>query len=50
MQASEAELRSFVSGSLQRFKVPARIVVTLRPLPRNDAGKVSKGGLRQLFS
>ncbi|MGF6883541.1 acyl-CoA synthetase (AMP-forming)/AMP-acid ligase II [Nocardia sp. GAS34] len=36
----EAELRAFVAERLAYFKVPARWVITTKPLPRNATGKV----------
>lgn len=37
---SETELRAFVAERLAYFKVPARWVITAKPLPRNATGKV----------
>jgi long-chain acyl-CoA synthetase len=40
------DLRDHVAGRLAAFKVPAAVVVSAEPLPRNAAGKVLKRELR----
>ena len=47
---TEEALRAFAARTLTNIKVPARILVSAVPLPRNDAGKVLKLPLRGLFS
>ncbi|OKJ19161.1 acyl-CoA synthetase [Streptomyces sp. CB00316] len=42
-------LREHVGRSLARFKVPARVLLTDEPLPRNATGKVLKHELRDRF-
>jgi malonyl-CoA/methylmalonyl-CoA synthetase len=42
-----ADLGRFVEGSLADYKRPAHIV-TVDHLPRNENGKVVKGGVREL--
>lgn len=49
MEASEAELRSFVGEHLAAFKVPVRIAFSSDPLPRNAPGKIMKPRLRSFF-
>jgi long-chain acyl-CoA synthetase len=46
ISATEEELRSFMSGRLAAFKVPARIVFWHEMLPRNANGKVLKAELK----
>jgi long-chain acyl-CoA synthetase len=48
--ATEAELRSFVSGKLAAFKVPVAIIIQTEPLPRNANGKIIKPELRARFT
>jgi long-chain acyl-CoA synthetase len=48
--ATEAELRSFVSGKLAAFKVPVAIIIQTEPLPRNANGKIMKPELRARFA
>ncbi|MFD3971478.1 class I adenylate-forming enzyme family protein [Streptomyces cyaneofuscatus] len=43
-------LREHVGRSLARFKVPARVLLTDEPLPRNATGKVLKHELRDRFT
>ncbi|MFJ6516191.1 class I adenylate-forming enzyme family protein [Streptomyces sp. NPDC091406] len=40
-------LREHVGGRLAAFKVPARVLFTEQPLPRNATGKLLKEGLRR---
>ncbi|MFI5727427.1 class I adenylate-forming enzyme family protein [Streptomyces cyaneofuscatus] len=42
-------LRAHAGRSLARFKVPARVLLTDEPLPRNATGKVHKHELRDRF-
>ncbi|MEU3053576.1 class I adenylate-forming enzyme family protein [Streptomyces griseus] len=42
-------LREHVGGRLAAFKVPARVLLTEEPLPRNAAGKLLKHRLRALL-
>ena len=44
--ATEAELRTFVSGRLAHFKVPRRILL-LKELPKGPTGKLQRIGLAQ---
>jgi steroid-24-oyl-CoA synthetase len=44
-----AGLQAHVAERLASFKVPTRIAVWSRPLPRNPAGKVLKRDLREQF-
>jgi acyl-CoA synthetase (AMP-forming)/AMP-acid ligase II len=44
-QATADELRAFVAERLAAFKVPARVYLSRRPLPRTATGKVIKQGL-----
>jgi acyl-CoA synthetase (AMP-forming)/AMP-acid ligase II len=46
-RVSAAELRSFLLGQLADYKVPRRLHI-VRELPRNAAGKVKTGELRDL--
>ena len=48
-QATEEELRHFVSQKLAAFKVPVKILVLSETLPRNANGKIMKRDLKQLF-
>ncbi|GAA1971132.1 class I adenylate-forming enzyme family protein [Kitasatospora viridis] len=47
--ATAEELRTHVAGRLAAFKVPARLLLTERELPRNTVGKLLKGELRAGF-
>lgn len=47
--ATADTLRDHVGRSLARFKVPARVLSTEEPLPRNATGKLLKHGLRDRF-
>jgi long-chain acyl-CoA synthetase len=47
---SESALRDFVGERLAAFKVPARILVTQAPLPRNAAGKLMRDAVRGMFT
>lgn len=47
---SEEELKAFVAQRLASFKVPARILFHLEPLPRNPNGKILKSELKKLFT
>jgi long-chain acyl-CoA synthetase len=40
------EVRDWVGAALARFKVPERVLITERPLPRNAAGKLVKSEIR----
>ncbi len=44
------ELRHFAARHLAAFKVPAHVIFTPEPLPRNANGKVLKNELRKLFA
>lgn len=46
---SESELQDFVRARLAAFKVPVRVQVSSRPLPRNEGGKLVKQDLRKVF-
>jgi long-chain acyl-CoA synthetase len=46
LQATEAELRSFVAARLAAFKVPVKIVFWPESLPRNPNGKILKSELK----
>jgi long-chain acyl-CoA synthetase len=46
---SEDELRNFVGARLAAFKVPVKVQVSERPLPRNEGGKLRKQDLRKMF-
>jgi long-chain acyl-CoA synthetase len=46
---SEAELRDFIATRLAAFKVPARILVSDAPLPRNAGGKLMRDAVRRVF-
>lgn len=47
---TQEELTLYMAGNLARFKVPSKIQITKDPLPRNAAGKVLKGELRDALS
>lgn len=47
---TEDELTSYALEHLARFKVPRKIEIRSEPLPRNAAGKVLKGELRDALS
>ncbi|MGQ4601314.1 AMP-binding protein [Nocardia sp. R6R-6] len=44
------ELRAFTAERLAAFKVPATIVLTTVPLPRNASGKLVKSQVKQLLT
>ena len=44
-EITQKQLRSFVAERLAAFKVPARIAVTSRELPRTASGKIAKLGI-----
>ena len=44
--ASEADLRTYVTAQLARFKVPDRIDISPDPLTRNAVGKLLKSAIR----
>jgi len=46
---SESELQDFVRARLAAFKVPVRVAVSNRPLPRNEGGKLVKQDMRKVF-
>lgn len=46
---SEAELQSWVSARLAKFKVPVKIIFCTDTLPRNANGKILKRDLKALF-
>jgi long-chain acyl-CoA synthetase len=48
-EATEAELKAFVSAKLAAFKVPTRILFWPDPLPRNANGKILKRELKKMF-
>jgi long-chain acyl-CoA synthetase len=48
--ATEDELRGFVAARLAAFKVPVRVLFWPEALPRNAAGKILKGELKQHFA
>jgi acyl-CoA synthetase (AMP-forming)/AMP-acid ligase II len=48
-EASEAELKGWVSARLAMFKTPVRILFLPEPLPRNANGKILKKELKALF-
>ena len=48
-EASEAELKAWVSARLAMFKTPVRILFLPEPLPRNANGKILKKELKALF-
>ncbi len=48
-EASEAELKAWVSARLAMFKTPVRILFLPEPLPRNANGKIMKKELKALF-
>ena len=43
---SPSDLENGLAGQLARFKIPAEVTVSKKPLPRNAAGKVLKRDLR----
>lgn len=47
---TEEDLISYALENLARFKVPSKIHIRRQPLPRNAAGKVLKGELRDDLS
>ena len=47
---SEDDLRSFLSGRLAAFKVPARMVFSDGPLPRLGTGKIDRVTLKQQYA
>jgi acyl-CoA synthetase (AMP-forming)/AMP-acid ligase II len=47
---TEEDLISYALENLARFKVPSKIQIRRQPLPRNAAGKVLKGELREDLS
>lgn len=49
-EASPEELRAHIAARLAAYKVPVDIRIIANPLPRNAAGKVLKGDLKQLFA
>jgi fatty-acyl-CoA synthase len=49
MAVSDDELRSHCRAHLASFEVPARIL-RLDTLPRNEAGKIVRAGLRELLA
>jgi long-chain acyl-CoA synthetase len=48
-QATEEELRAFLSGKLAAFEVPVKVKFWTEPLPRNPAGKILKKDLKAVF-
>ncbi|MFF9146170.1 class I adenylate-forming enzyme family protein [Streptomyces sp. NPDC014861] len=48
--AGAEELRAHVAARLAAFKVPAHVLVREGELPRNQAGKLLKGPLRELLA
>lgn len=46
---SESDLRGFAATRMAAFKVPDRIVVSHKPLPRNTTGKLVKSALKSLY-
>jgi long-chain acyl-CoA synthetase len=50
MDASEADIKTFVAEHLALFKVPVRVVFRREPLPRNANGKIMKRELGALFA
>ncbi|WP_246583446.1 class I adenylate-forming enzyme family protein [Bradyrhizobium iriomotense] len=49
-RTTEEDLISYALENLARFKVPSKIQIRRQPLPRNAAGKVLKGELRDDLS
>jgi long-chain acyl-CoA synthetase len=48
-EPTEAQLQAFVAERLASYKVPSRIVVRRKPLPKNPSGKLLKTELRREF-
>jgi long-chain acyl-CoA synthetase len=46
---SESDLKVFVADRLASFKVPDRILLSPKPLPRNTTGKLVKAALKALY-
>jgi acyl-CoA synthetase (AMP-forming)/AMP-acid ligase II len=45
---SEFELKEFCKDQIASYKVPARIMVMTKPLPRTDTGKLSRKTVRDM--
>jgi long-chain acyl-CoA synthetase len=48
-EATEEELKAFLSTRVAGFKVPVRILFRSEALPRNANGKILKNELKRLF-
>lgn len=47
---TETQLQAFVKERLAAFKVPAKVLFSSEPLPRNDNGKVIRARLRDMLA
>jgi acyl-CoA synthetase (AMP-forming)/AMP-acid ligase II len=46
----EAQLRAFLDGRLAKFKIPERIIISPKPLPRLGTGKIDRRALKAQYA